>query len=360
MFIVLLFAGGLLMGCSSEDNSFAPEQMISHALENSEKIGSYVSEATIMIAENEEFITEQNIKEWRHEDGRVRIEVEDEAGELLSVAVNTGEQLITHDVVEDQASIIDDQELIELNQYSPREQTELSLALIKDSHEVSLEGEEKIAGRDTQHLIATPKDENNIIGKQEMWIDQENWLVLKMINEVAGEKTEYVYENIEFDVTIAEEKFQLDLPDDVNMINLDDAIAVDEVSLAEASEALEQDFLYIPESDDIKISTIEQNDLQGVINRIEIDIDYKKDDLPYITLSMFETPEDVDDFTVHGVEDVEIRGFEATYTELENFRSVVWDEDGLRYSILIIDPNLTLEDVIEMTETMVPVNGHGD
>src|SRR5699024_3872303 len=116
---------------------------------------------------------------------------------------------------------------------------------------------------------------------QEMWIDQENWFVLKMIGEVGNETVEVSYTDIEFGVSIADEKFDLDLPNDVDIIDLEDMAIPDEVTLTEAADGLEHNFLYIPEGDELEISTIGKNDLEGIINRTEIDIDYEKDDLLY-------------------------------------------------------------------------------
>src|SRR5690625_7865566 len=91
------------------------------------------------------------------------------------------------------------------------------------------------------------------------------------------------------------EQFTVNLPDNVKVIDLDDVISGEKVSLSEATEALEQPFLYVPETDDLTIETLKQTDLEGIVNRTEIDNDYEKDGLPYITLSIFERPEDVEE-----------------------------------------------------------------
>src|SRR5690625_2686695 len=352
---VFVILGGLLMACSSDKNMFSPEQVISHALENSEKINSYVSESTLTVWENEKVIEEGYLKEWRHGDGRVRIESFDESGDLLSIAVNDGNELIIYDLENEQVSFIDDPELIELNQQSPKEQTELSLAIVKDSHDLTLKDETEIAGREVKHIVATPKEKNHFIGKQEMWIDKENWLVLKMSSESGDQRIEIEYETVDFNVKIDDEQFTVNLPDNVKIINLDYVISVEKVSLSEATEALEQQFLYVQEKDDLTIETLKQTDLEGIVKRTEIDIDYEKDGLPYITLSIFETPEDVEDsedISFPGEEEMTIRGEEAIYTDLEGFRSVVWDEAGLRYSILIHDPDLSIDEITTLTEEM--------
>src|SRR5699024_1082700 len=111
-------------------------------------------------------------------------------------------ELIIYDLKSEQASVIDDPELMALNQQSPKEQTEFSLEMVKDTHDLTLKDETKIAGRDVNHLVATPKEKNQLIGKQEIWIDQESWLVLKITNESGDQLIDITYETVDFDVDI--------------------------------------------------------------------------------------------------------------------------------------------------------------
>lgn len=348
-FVIL---GGLLMACSSDKNIFSPEQVLSHALENSEKITSYVAESVYTAWENDKVIEEGKLKEWRDGEGRVRMETYDASGELLSIVVNNGQELIIYDLENEQASVIDDPELIQLNQQTPKEQAEASLAIVKDSHDLTLKDETKIAGRDVKHIVATPKEKSTFLGKQEMWIDKENWLVLKTVSESGDHRAQIEYEKIDFDAKVSDDQFTLDIPGHVKVIELDDIYSPDNVSLSEATAALEQPFLHFPESDELVISTVEKTELDGIVNRTEIDIEYEKDDLPFLSLSIFETPEDAEDIMFSGDEETTIRGEKAIYTDMEGFRAVSWDEKGLRYSIIMIDPDVTIENIKELVEDM--------
>ncbi len=42
-----------------------------------------------------------------------------------------------------------------------------------------------------------------------------------------------------------------------------------------------------------------------------------------------------------GEESVEIRGTEGTMMEMEGFRNLFWVEDGITYSVLLNDPDVT-------------------
>src|SRR5699024_10551899 len=157
--------------------------------------------------------------------------------------------------------MIDDPELLEFNQPSPKEQVNNLLEMVRDTHEISSEGEAEIAGRDTYHLVAKAKEENTLFGDQELWIDKENWMVLKMI----------FYTKIDFNTKILADTFTLDLPDDMEMKNLDDMSNESEITLEEAKENIGA-FHYFPENEELDISTIEMIELQGELKRKEVNI----------------------------------------------------------------------------------------
>lgn len=353
--LFLMGVMGMMIGCSAETSAYSPEQMVNNALEE-EKIESYYAESTSTRSENEDVIETIKMKEWRSKDGKIRVETENQEGEEKAISVNDGEMITTYQVDENQAIIIDDEEILEFNQPSPKEQVEIILDMVRDTHEISGKGEEEIAGRLAYHLVASPKKDDMLLGEQEIWIDKENWLVLKLISKTGNQETEIVYDQIDFEASITDEKFTLDLPDDVNVINSDELLQTEEVTLEEAKEGVGKSFHYFPEEDGVVISTIEMDELKGELNRTEINIDYKKDGVPFLTLSVFESPEDQgEELTFPNEEPVTIRNQKGTYTDSDGFRALFWQEGGLNYSLIIIDPNMTLEDLEELTETMETV-----
>src|SRR5690625_1097559 len=108
-------------------------------------------------------------------------------------------------------------------------------------------------------------------------------MVLKMIFNTGDSKTEMVYTKIHFNPRIPADTFTLDLPDDVEMKNLDDMSNESKITLEEAKENIGS-FHYFPENEELDISTIEMIELQGELKRKEVNIDYKKDDLPLLTM----------------------------------------------------------------------------
>lgn len=347
---VLLLMGVVMMaaGCSEESSNYSPEEMVNHAIAE-EALPAYYAESTTTINEEETVI----MKEWRSEDGRIRVESENEAGEEKSIAVNDGSSVITYQIDENQAIVIDDKELLEFNQPSPKEQANVLLDMIQDSHEISSEGDDEVAGRDTYHLVAEPKGESSLFGELEIWIDKQNWMVLKMISWTGNEKTETIYTTFELNADIPDEKFTLDIPEDAEVTNVDDISNTEQITLEDAVEGVGKPFYHLPEEEGMEISSIEKSDLEGIVNRTEVNIEYTKNDVPFATLGVFETSEDVDeDFTMPGEEEVKVRGVDGTFTDTEGFRLLNWQEDGLTYSLIIIDPNIGLEELLQLTEQM--------
>lgn len=352
--ITIVMAMGLI-GCSFEGSQYSPEQVVQNALKEVTSPGAYYSESEIIYGEKGEETERFISKEWRSRDGKIRIEQESKAGEHKSIAVNDGVTLTMHLIDENQAFIFeDDLEIPSLAAPSLKEQADMLLKMIEDTHTLSVEGEEKIADRATYHLVAKPNKENTLFGDMELWIDKENWMVLKMISVNGDSSLEMVYTKVDLDVDIPSDKFTLDLPEDVDMLDLDVADDTTEVTLAEATENMAQPFLYFPEADGRKIDKIELSKLEGIVNRMELDIEYVRDDIPLLSLSVFESPEDVDDDDLidPGEEPVTIRNQEGASMELGDFRIIYWQEKGMSYSVMPVDPSISMEEVIEMTNEM--------
>lgn len=66
---------------------------------------------------------------------------------------------------------------------SPRDQAKLLFNMVKDTHDVKIAGEEKIAGRDTYKVVAKVKKEDTLTGDMEVWIDKKNMANIKNRNE---------------------------------------------------------------------------------------------------------------------------------------------------------------------------------
>jgi len=342
-------------GCAEESSNYSPEQMINHAIAE-EELPAYYAESTSATSTESSDEEISIMREWRSDDGKIRVEVENEAGEDRSVAVNDGSSVTTHQMDENKFIVMDDEELLEFNPPSQKEQANLMLEQIRDTHEVSSEEDDEVAGRETYHLVAEPIENNSLFGRQEIWIDKENWMVLKMIFWTGNQKMEMLYTKVDLDPDIPEEKFTLDIPDDAEVTNVNDLNNTEEVTLKDAVEGVGKPFLYFPDEAGMEIGSIEKDDLTGLVERTEINIEYTKDGVPFATLAVFESPDDVDKgFAMPDEEEATVRGVDGTFTDTDGLRLLNWQEDGLTYSMIVIDPNIELEELQQLTEQMVLV-----
>ncbi|SFE83874.1 Outer membrane lipoprotein-sorting protein [Alteribacillus iranensis] len=348
----------IMAGCSSGENQYSPAEVINNALEETTELGAYYAEAEMMTNEKGKDPEQILMKEWVSEEGKRRIETETQDGSGKSITVNDGTNLISYQPETKQAFVVEENpDLLSLNQVSPKQQAEQLLEMVQDTHDISLGGEKKVAGRETYHLIAKPKEDNALVGDQELWVDKENWMVLK-INSSSGDiKTKMTYTKVEVDPEIPAGTFTFTLPDDAEVQNLEELNQTQEVTLDEASVNIGTPFFYFPETDGLSISRVELLETQGEMQRKEVNVDYQKDGMPYFTMTVFESPEETGENSemLTGEEAVTVRDQEGTYMEMNDFRSLVWQENGLSYSIIFVDPNMTMEDFKELADKMALV-----
>ncbi|MDV6377053.1 outer membrane lipoprotein carrier protein LolA [Sporosarcina sp. GW1-11] len=345
--VIVLSLG--LAACSTEDNQYSPEQVINNAMKETEEPLSYYGEATMNVEEEE-----LHFKEWRTKEGKFKMDMDGATAEERTVTVNDGQKITLYQESLNQALISEDGEMLAAMAPSPKEQAKQLLKVIGDTHTISIDEEEKIAGRTAYHLVAKADEKDTLIGDQELWVDKENWFVLKSISTSGDDKIAIEYTKIEFGKEFPDDTFTIELPEGVEIQNMDEMNQSTEVSIEEAAQHVGQPVLYFKEEDGRKIESIEMDDLTGALDRVEININYVKDDAPLFSLSLFKTPADLDssDSKMPGEKAVEIRGVEGTTVEMEGFRALFWKEDGLSYSILLNDPEVTFEEVIEWANTM--------
>lgn len=344
-------------GCSSDGNQFAPEDVLTNALKQHNEVPfSYYSEVELKNYENEALVDHYFLKEWVDKDGKRRMEAEASDGGEKSIAVYDGHTLISYEPEENRAFVVEGEESLALNQISPRQVAEQLLNMVKDTHEITLRGEETVAGRDTYRIQAEAKDQGALWGDQEVWIDKENWMVLKLVIHTGNTMIEMEYTKVELNSDISPDLFKLELPEDVQLMDLDELNQSEQVTLDEAAEQIGSPFLYFPETGGLTIEGIEMYRLEGEINRPEANLDYAQNGVPYLTLTVFPAPEDDGSTELFpGEEAIKVRNQEGTWMEMDHFRSLAWQEDGITYSILVHHPHLTKEELLSLTETMIPV-----
>src|SRR5690625_7929905 len=96
------------------------------------------------------------------------------------MSVNDGLEIIVYDEKEQSSYVMNDIDIENLY-INPKEQLDMLLDMIKDTHDIEIIDDEEILGRKTFHLVAEQKeDTNSLLGDQELWIDKEYCMLLKM------------------------------------------------------------------------------------------------------------------------------------------------------------------------------------
>lgn len=348
---VMVLIGILLTACGTETSSLSPQEVVNTFLQESDEPLSYYGEYTTIFSGGTE---NYETKEWISKDQKRRIETTSlENGEQI-IAVNDGKAITMYDKTGNTAMVMELSEdvIAELNEQTPRKQAENMLEIIKDSHELSAGEDAEIAGRSAFHIIAKAKQDNSFFGDLEMWVDKETWMPLKTKTNHTGTETTTEYTKIDFKVEMDDGLFVLDLPDDVVVDVLDrEEYEPEEVTVEEALEELGP-FYQLREEDGLELSKIIE--LSGIEERPEFSFDYVKEGMPVLSISVFKDMPNVEDFG--GVEEeTEIRGQKASKMEMGEFRSLDWVEDGLKYVVLIENPEIGFEDVEQYLEKMVLV-----
>ncbi|MFC4025260.1 outer membrane lipoprotein carrier protein LolA [Oceanobacillus longus] len=344
--LILLSVITLLLGGCSQNTEASAEEIIHNAIESEKDVNTYQGKAEMKMYEGEE-MTQHTILEEYVEGEKRKIVTNDPLLEEEVEVLNDGTTMYMYDKTNNQASEMDMTELGDFASLSPKDQFKGMMEMMKDSHTYEVVGDEKVLDYDTYHIQVKAKEADNLLGDMELWVDQKTWFVVKLVSETGDTRTEFAYTELDFSPEFADETFTLDIPDDVEIANLEESFAPDAVTLEEAEEALGQPFLVFPEEEFI-LSSMQMYDFSAGLDRHELELMYSsKEDIPMFSLSIFPTP---DDMPVEA-DDLEIRGNAAEYEEMIN--SIHWDEDGLRYMILITNPDVEQEEVVKSTENMI-------
>ncbi|WP_156289324.1 LolA family protein [Oceanobacillus salinisoli] len=334
----------MLGGCSQEMNVSAKE-IIHNAIESDKDVSTYHGESEMKLYDGEEFMEHVILQEYVT-NGKRKVVTKDQLLNQEIEVLNDGKKMLMYDRSKQEVHEMDVSELEEMVSLSPKDQFKTMMESMQDTHTYEIAGEEKVLDLNTYHIEVKANDTDNLLGDMEIWVEQKTWFVVKVVSETGDMRTEFEYTMLDFSPNFTEETFAIDIPDDVEIASLDDMFGPNPVTLDEAEEALGQAFLVFKE-DDIYLSDVQMYDFSSELDRYEVELTYRsKEDIPMFSLSIFQTPEDM------RIEDgnFEIRGNIAEYEEVMN--GFLWDEDGLRYSLLITNPDIDQDEIVKLTEAM--------
>lgn len=344
-----LLAIGLLTGCS-EAMRVSADEIISNVLEAEKELKSYYAEAEMSFYEDDKLKESSLLKEYRSEDRKIRIVMIDKNTKAEAISVNDGQKMIAYDEKEKKAFIMDTAS-IDMPDLNHREQLLALLDNLKDSHDYEFIGEEKVNGFQTHHMKLKPKEKNSLFGEMEFWVDQKTWFLVKTVNIIGSNRSEMTYSKLDTSPKFTDDTFTLTLPDGVEITNLDNEIGElgnNIGTIEEAEEKLGAPFFVLNEEKLVQ-GDVEIDEMKGMLNRTEISITYKNvEELTQLYLTIFPTPDEKD----LAISDtgLKVRGQNAEY--MKEINTLMWDENGLRYVILVEAGDLSKDKIMEMAERM--------
>ncbi|OBW51696.1 hypothetical protein A9986_16430 [Solibacillus silvestris] len=326
-----------LAACSNEEN-YSPQEILNQAMQETSELDSYYGEYKTTMDDGTEMLS----KQWEKK-GKTRVEMVDSTGEE-SITVNDGKTLTSYSKTTNEAMIFElGPEVESLVRPTLKEQALNTLEQIKNSHDITIGEEEKIAGHETYHLIAKAKKQNTLIGDMEIWVDKKTWMTLKTISASGDMKITSEFTKFEPNSKIDDAKFSVDIPEDA-VVKVESFKPLEQLTVEQAVEKIGP-FLIFPESLGYTMEGIED---MGVTDTGEIALTYSKNGDKQFSLSIFKPIQSI------GEEEelIEVRGQKGSKIELGTFKTIQWDEEGLRYNVILENPDLTFEEILQLTEKM--------
>lgn len=346
----------LLTGCNMKKNSLLPEKIVANAMEVNNETKSYYAESKMKIWEKDKVIEDDTIKEWMNLSGektKTRSEINSE-GKGSTISTNNGDKIVVYMKNEKKALVSKAIKGNGLLKNSQKDQIMNLLKFMKKSHEISTVGEEKINGIATYHLKAVPKEKDNIFGKMDIWVNEENWFVVKMISQSGNTKTEFEYTKIDFSPKFDKSLFEQDIPSNVKIENLEDGMKNKEknITFKEAADFIGKPVLCIPESLGYKLKTMKIEMYDSSEIQDEIILSYEKDGNQDFSISIRKKQKQNKAVgKIPGEKDITVRGKKGTSFD-DVVKLITWDENDASYSFMIKNPDITMEDAKKIIEKM--------
>ncbi|WHY78352.1 hypothetical protein QNH20_04165 [Neobacillus sp. WH10] len=338
---------GLLGGCSGELTASA-EEIVSNVLEADKKFDAYYGKAEMKFYTGKEVTENISFEEFVSNDQKRKVITTDHKKNNQQVfSLNDGKKVITYEQGSDKAMSIPFSDEESPASITPKEQLTKLLEGLGKTHTYEVVGEEKILGLDTYHLKVKAKSKKSVLGDMEYWVDQKTWFIVKAITNSGDSRSEMEYKKLDFTPKFDNDTFTLNIPKNVKIENLDNSLQPTTGTIEEAEKALGEPFLIFDEKT-AKLERVEWLNLKGELNRTEVTISYETAEGSTFSLSIFPTPKEKG-MEIEG-EDSKIRGQHAGY--MEEISAVTWDENGMRYTIIMDQPDLTLEKMSQLTESM--------
>lgn len=115
----------------------------------------------------------------------------------------------------------------------------------------------KVVCRAAYHLVAKENEKGTLFGDQELWVDKENWFVLKMILKSGDNEVDLEHKVVEFEKVFDEDTIMIEIPEGVEIQDMDEVNESTTVTIEEAAQHVGQPLLDFPEADTNPIATVD-------------------------------------------------------------------------------------------------------
>lgn len=224
----LLLCLFLLTSCipSSGPRTLLSPEIMDLLLNTEHGYENYYSESLSIITSDGEEIDRSTVREWHKViDGQAycRMEYEGQRGEKTTLIDNDIHRVIISELPGETPIVtyidLDDEELDPLQQNHLMKFDEF-IRRYSSTHTMNIQGQERLSGRDTLHIVFTPKDDEPLgSGEQvELWVDEETFYIVKntATYEDDGIESQVIYESVRLEIqpVVDDGIFKPDLPEE--------------------------------------------------------------------------------------------------------------------------------------------------
>lgn len=310
--------------CSTEN----ADQIVEKALQAQDNVTSYYAEITGTYQFDGEIET-SSYKEWVVKPDKSRME--HDTGGLY---VSNGKESWSYDEEENTVTVYDfehelfDEGELEDETFDEKEFMREMLVEMLNENDVQIVGKEKVANRQTYHLSLKPKNEDDFAMLNDIWIDTEFYMPLKMKFEDDNFSMLTEYTRIDFNIEIADDKFEFDIPEGAKVQYWSDLMPKS-MTLEELKEAVTfaiPEVNYVPEGFAFTEATyFEDMDL------VMLDYSSNRDD--FLSISFTINNEEDYLFEDEDAEEVQIGDITGTMTTYSNITSLSWKKGDYTFDI---------------------------
>ncbi|MCR8843271.1 hypothetical protein NQ117_06215 [Paenibacillus sp. SC116] len=223
---------------------------------------------------------------------------------------------------------------------------------IRKGYTIKSVDDETFLGRPVQRLRAVSKDPN-YRSEMDLWIDKETWMVLKTSDKTDDGVHVTEYTHFETRNKFKDEEFEVKLPQDVKIENVDDSIKPNRITFQEAAKLLEGGLMYL-EGHDMKLSHVEKEvyAFGGEVDWTLISLIYDKTDGTPMFQLYISPSANGENYTSTDDDTVKVRNKQGMYWE--ELQILSWDENGYLYELMSRHPDLKQDELVKWAEKLIP------